>query len=67
MRFRAYDVVERAISEGVSSGWRRAHKHVDEPEEDWAIEAIRQEVLNALCGVLKFDTVEFDIISSTEE
>lgn len=34
MRVRAYEVLSRAIEEGVACSWRRAHKHTDTPGEN---------------------------------
>ena len=50
-----YAVVQRAVEEGALYGWRRAHKHMDNPDEDTATEAIAQAVMNELCEVLQFD------------
>ena len=55
MRVRAYDVLSRAVEEGVAYGWRRAHKHTDAPGEDTIKEQILQGVLNEICEVFAFD------------
>lgn len=34
MRVRAYEVLSRAVEDGVEYGWRRAHKHTDTPGQD---------------------------------
>jgi hypothetical protein len=52
---RAYDVVSQAIDDGVATGWRRAHKHLDDPSEDTILEQIAQEVRSALCEVIDFE------------
>jgi hypothetical protein len=50
----AYAVVARAVEEGVALGWRRAHKHTDEPDEATLFDAIEQAVLNALSEVIRW-------------
>jgi hypothetical protein len=54
MRVRAYEVFRRAVEEGVSIGWRRAHKHTDSPGEDAIKDQILTEVLNAVDEVFDF-------------
>lgn len=58
MKFKTYAIVARAVEEGVALGYRRAHKHVDNPAEDDLRDALETEVLNALCEVLEFDPPE---------
>lgn len=54
LKVRSYPVMERAVEEGVGYGWRRAHKHTDKPDEDTAIEQIRQAVMNEICEAFDF-------------
>lgn len=49
-----YDLVSRAVSEGVSMGWHRAHKHDHQPDSGYAVGEIEREVMNALCEVIEF-------------
>lgn len=58
VRLRAYDMLCRAVEEGVAYGWRRAHKHGDKPGEEAIRGAIEDAVTNALCEVLAFDDGE---------
>jgi len=55
IRINAYDIVRRAVEEGVRYGWNRAHKHTDKPDEAAILEHIENAVLTELCEVLKFD------------
>jgi hypothetical protein len=55
MRVRAYDVFHRAVEEGISAGWRRAHKHSDSPGEDTIKDQILTEVVNAVSEYFAFD------------
>jgi hypothetical protein len=55
MRVRAYDVLRRAIEEGVEYGWRRAHKHTDTPDEETIKDQIVTGILNEVCEIFDFD------------
>ena len=44
MKVRTYEVLLRAVEEGVANGWRRAHKHTDTPDE----EAVKDQIINAV-------------------
>ena len=48
MKISEFVVMERAIEEGVRLGWRRAHKHVDDPDEAGACDVIESAVWLAL-------------------
>lgn len=51
-----YDLIRDAVEAGVACGYRRAHKHVDKPEEDQIIESIQREIMNSLCEIIEFDS-----------
>lgn len=51
-------ILEVAINEGITVGYRRAYKHTDEPNESWVIETIENEIMN--CIDLYFDFEEND-------
>jgi hypothetical protein len=55
VRLDAYGIVQRAVEEGVSRGYRRAFKHTDAPGEESIRASIEREVMDALCEVLRFD------------
>lgn len=55
MKVRAYTVLERAVEEGVAIGWRRAHKHTDEPAEEHVKGEILTAVLNEVSEYFAFD------------
>lgn len=55
MRVRAYEVLHRAIEEGLEHGWRRAHKHTDTPDEASLKEEVLQGIVNEVCEVFDFD------------
>ena len=50
----AYRVMEEAVERGISIGWRRAHKHVESPDEVSIKDAVEQAVMNELCEYFKF-------------
>ena len=51
---RLYPLVERAVEEGVASGWHRSFKHTDKPSYDDATDTITQAVMNSLCELFDF-------------
>lgn len=55
MRVRAYDVLRRAIEEGVEYGWRRAHKHTDTPDSETIKDQIVTGILNEVSEYFAFD------------
>jgi hypothetical protein len=48
-------VLSRAIEEGVSYGWQRAHKHTETPDPQLIKETIEQAIENSICEVFTFD------------
>lgn len=55
MCVRAYDVLRRAIEEGVEYGWRRAHKHTDTPDAEAIKDQIVTGILNEVSEYFDFD------------
>lgn len=41
-------ILEQAIDEGIRFGYRRAHKHTEEPDESYLIETISNEIMNQI-------------------
>jgi len=56
MRIKAYNILERAIEEGIAYGYRRAHKHTDNPTEEQIKQAMIDGVINEICEVIDFET-----------
>ena len=48
MKPRFRNVLEMAIEEGVRFGYRRAHKHVQNPSDDAIADCIVTEIFNSL-------------------
>ena len=55
LRVRVYEVLHRAIEEGLDYGWMRAHKHTDHPDEATIKDQILQGILNEVCEYFEFD------------
>jgi hypothetical protein len=59
MRFRAYDLVTRAVEDGLGYGIGRLFKHEDGPFTEAQlrerIETLHLAITNALCEVIDFD------------
>ena len=52
-------VLEIALNEGISYGYRRAHKHVENPTEGAIIEAIEDAVMSAITDYFTFEDDDF--------
>lgn len=48
-------VLEMALDEGIRLGYRRAHKHTDQPDESWIIETIQNEIMNCIDLYFNFE------------
>jgi len=49
------EVLEMAITEGVQYGYRRAHKHVEDPSESAIIDSICQNVMDCIYEWFEFE------------
>ena len=54
-----YHILNLAVEQGVREGWRRAHKHVDQPHEDSIKEHIEDAVMSAIHDYFVFDEDEY--------
>jgi hypothetical protein len=54
IKVKTWDVVTRAVEEGINHGWNRAHKHTSTPSEQVVKENMEREILNSLSEVLNF-------------
>ena len=55
MKIKMYQLISRAIEEGVDFGWNRAHKHSEKPEKNTVLDSIHSEVMSQICEVFDFD------------
>lgn len=55
IKLKAYSIIEQAIETGVNWGWSRAHKYVDNPDENHIKQEMLHEIMLALSEVVDFD------------
>ena len=55
IKLNSYRIITDKIEIGIEAGYRRSHKHCDNPGEDVIKEHIYNEITNALCEVIDFD------------
>jgi len=53
---KAYPLLCRAIEDGISAGWNRAHKHTDHPGEAAIKQEIELAILNEICEWFAIDS-----------
>ena len=54
MKPKLHKVLEIAVEQGVSYGYQRAHKHVENPTEGTIIDSIVEQVMNSLDDWFEF-------------
>jgi hypothetical protein len=59
MKVRTHVILEMAIGEGVTRGYRRAFKHVENPTEGAIIENIEDAVMSAITDYFNFEDGDF--------
>jgi hypothetical protein len=55
MKPKLHKILETAVEQGVSYGFSRAHKHVENPSEGAIIDSIVEQVMNSLDEWFDFD------------
>jgi hypothetical protein len=55
VKVNAYEVLCRAVEQGLIYGWSRAHKHTDTPDEEAIKLAMYEAITNEICEVFVFD------------
>lgn len=50
-----YKVMQECVERGVSTGWRKAHKHDGKPDEDYLKDNIENAIMLEICEYFKFD------------
>lgn len=58
VRINAYEVISRAVEEGLRYGYRRAYKYTEDPSEEHILEELRNTVMASLSEVLQYDDPE---------
>lgn len=51
---KVYDVLRRAVEEGVGYGYQRAHKYTDTPDEEIVRDRMVEAVMGCICDVFEF-------------
>ena len=57
IKFKAYDLISRAVDEGVERGMARAYKHIDRPARDEIVSVIQDEVMASLSEIIEWEVV----------
>jgi hypothetical protein len=55
MKPKLHKILETAVEQGVSYGFSRAHKHIENPSEGAIIDSIVEQVMNSLDEWFDFD------------
>jgi hypothetical protein len=55
MKPKLHKILETAVEQGVSYGYSRAHKHLENPSEGAIIDSIVEQVMNSLDEWFDFD------------
>jgi hypothetical protein len=58
MKPKFHKILEMAVEQGVSYGYRRAHKHIENPTEGAIIDSIVEQVMNSLDEYFTFEDNE---------
>lgn len=53
--FKTYILIERAIEEGIEYGYKKAHKHWDDPDEETLKECILTAIMLQLDEIMNFE------------
>lgn len=65
MKFKAYNIIERAVEEGITMGMSRAYKHTETPGAEAIIDAVQSAVMDTLDEVIDFDTEDSTAIKDS--
>ena len=55
MKPKFHKILEMAVEQGVSYGYRRAHKHIENPTEGAIIDSVVEQVMNSLDEYFTFE------------
>jgi hypothetical protein len=58
MRLKTYQLIERIVEDGAESGYNRAHKHTDTPNEETIKQCIHQYIMNGFDEYFEFNNEE---------
>jgi hypothetical protein len=55
MKAKEYNLIVQCVENGVRTGWNRAHKHTDTPDDEAIQQAIEDAVMNEICEWFDFE------------
>lgn len=58
IKFKTHALIERAVEAGVYGGYHRAHKHTNDPTEDYLVEQIVHYIMLELDEIIDFNEGE---------
>jgi hypothetical protein len=61
MRAKEYEVLSRAVEEGVAYGLMRAHKYTDKPSEQHLSNEVHQAVMGSISEWFEFEPAEVEL------
>jgi hypothetical protein len=58
MKVKMYNLISECVERGVERGYRRAHKHVDNPDQVSMVDNIHREIMNELSEYFDFNDAD---------
>ena len=55
MKVKVYNLISECVERGAERGYRRAHKHVESPDQVSIVDNIHREIMNELCEYFGFE------------
>jgi hypothetical protein len=55
LKLKTYEIIERAVEEGISYGLKRAYKYEENPSQDHIATEIENAVMFSLTEIIDFD------------
>jgi pyruvate-formate lyase len=55
LKVNTYAVLKECIEIGINGGWNKAHKHTDDPSEEYIKDQILHYIMLQVCEKFKFD------------
>ncbi len=55
IKFKTYNLIEKAIEEGIEYGWRKSHKYEDTPPDEHLKQQLLQAIMVSLDEIIDFN------------
>ncbi len=55
IKFKTYQLIERAVEEGIRYGYKKAHKHTDNPDEEGLKQLILDAIMQEFSEIINFE------------